>query len=220
MQSKSDTLKLIKTIAKSGSAMSLAIQQAIIASVYYSINSGDITIGQKLMESLNPGVRSGAVSAMLCHYGQFAKAGKSVKFHSRPDLAEKYLNADGQDTAKDEAAETYVNAIETHWTTFKVEKPAEQVDCLATLQSALSKCNKALAVGGVGATNSEVYMALSKAMEQFVTDDGEESPEINVDDIIAGLKGKENGEELLIAINKGMGYDVDVSEPEQQQKAA
>lgn len=222
MQSKSDTLKLIKTIAKSGKKLAIDIQTATVAAIFYSVNSGDVTIGQKLMESLNTGVKSNNVQAMLCHYGQFAKSGKSVKYEAKEELQALYLNADGTDTASDEAAEAYVASITTQWTSFKVEKQPEVVDCLAVLQAALAKCSKAMAVGGVGAMNQEAYTALSNAMTEFVGEDEEALPKFDLDITLVALMAQDDRDEIYKKIGKALGYEFEEETPavEQQQKAA
>ena len=172
MLSKSDTLKLINSIAKRGKSLDNDIQQAAISSVYYSVCFGDVTIGQKLVENFPSGSRKAAVVGFLEKFGQFEYKAKTVVYRQRTFDTVLLENA--------EASEAYCSDIKVHWTAFKPEQIKSDFDLIDASKLLIARMEKAVNAGT--AKHAELYDVMAHAFNTYMEEqadelEGEEQPQ-------------------------------------------
>jgi len=169
MLSKQDALKLCKAISKHGTQLDTEIQKASVASVYYSVCHGDVTIGQRLLESLNSGIRKAAVVGFLEEFGQFEYKGTTVVYRQRT------FEKDGETLVlleSPEKSEQYCDDIKVHWTGFKPERITSNYDCMDKVKSLLSKMEREIKAGH--AVHTEIYDVIATAYNIYMEEHSEE----------------------------------------------
>jgi hypothetical protein len=75
-----DLTKKINGIARNAAKLTRDVQEAAVQAIGYSIEHGDITIGQRLFDALNTGIRRQALLTYFEKHGQFAWSASEKKF--------------------------------------------------------------------------------------------------------------------------------------------
>lgn len=148
----------INHIKKSASELQSDIQLAAVNAVGYSIEYGDITIGQKLFDALPSGVRRASLVAFLEKHGNFAYISEEKRFAH-------YKN--------DERKFDEVALLAMPWSSAKKEVIVSSYDFddmftkfMAKMESAFKKHNES----GVTIKNSDIYDYLARARDSYNTD--------------------------------------------------
>lgn len=159
MLNTTEILSTIKTIRSTGKKLDKLIQQAALGCVAHSCHSGDVTLGQKLVDALPDGVRKNALLGFLEEFGQFAIVKRSVVYIRVQRLFDR---CNGNVAATDE----YVESIDKHWTAFKPEPlPKSKYDCMVELKAFVEKMQRQLHSGN--AVHGEVYLEVEKVLAKF-----------------------------------------------------
>lgn len=167
MLTKQETLKLIKSIATRGASLEKDVQSAAIASVYYSVCHGDVTIGQKLVEQFPAGMRKAALVGFLEEFGQFEYKDKNVIYKKNDKLAKLLEDVEG--------ATAYAESIKVQWIAFKPETIKSKFDCLDAVRKLVARMEREIKAGN--SLHSEAYDAVAAALELLeepVADDGDQ----------------------------------------------
>lgn len=174
MLTKQESLKLISSIAVRGKRLDADIQSVCIASVYYSVCYGDVTIGQKLVEQLHIGARKQAVVSFLEAFGQFEYKGKTVIYRASANAFSVPGEAKGTFDEchvsdcheNEELSEFYCATIKPHWTAFKPEVIKSKFDDLDFAKSFIARMEKEVALGNV--KHPELYSDMALAFNSFM----------------------------------------------------
>lgn len=179
MLTKSETLKLIKSIGVRGRRLDGDIQTAAVASVFYSLCYGDVTIGASLLEHFPAGSRKAAIVAFLEHFGQFKAEAKTVVYQKREGIA-KWEGFEESFAAMHEnvdLSESYCNGILLNWTSFKQEVIASVYDAQLGLVHYFKKAEAEAAKGN--AKNLEALQVVKSAYEGWM-DEQRQDEELEV----------------------------------------
>lgn len=206
MLSKVETLKLIKSIGQRGARLDSDIQTAAISSVYYSVCYGDITIGQRLVESVSAGTRKAALVGFLEEFGHFMAKEKTVAYHKN-ETSVSYVENEEEHSfllsdclEEPELSERYCSLIDKHWTAFKPEKIASKYDIDSAVKSLIKRMEKEIKAGN--AVHTEVYDFISKAYNDYQESLEDEMEEEEEDYSVSDLTSDEVTAEIAELIQK------------------
>lgn len=156
--STSELTTKINAIKKSASELQSEIQLAAVNAVGYSIEHGDITIGQKLFDALPNGVRRASLVAFFEKHGNFAYLKEEKRFAH-------YKN--------DERAFDEVALLATPWASAKKEVIVSEYDLDDMFNKFMKRMETAFKQhesSGVKIKNSEVYDYLVQARDSYNSD--------------------------------------------------
>ena len=149
--------KDIASIGRAGVKLTRMIQDAAVQSIGYSIEHGDITIGQRLVEACPKGVRRNSLVAYLEKFGAFQWDTKNKRLkHRKTELKftddyEEYLMGTPWDEAKPEPEITSVYDAAAEFERFMKRMEKLRKDANVTLH------HKAL-LDALSATEEEYHM--------------------------------------------------------------
>lgn len=88
LMSKTEVDKTLARVGKSLAAVRKDIQSLAVTAVGYSLQHGDVTIGQRLLDTMNKSVRKDSLVAYLEKHGAFAysKTEKRLMHYKREDV--------------------------------------------------------------------------------------------------------------------------------------
>jgi hypothetical protein len=148
----------INAIKKSASELQSEIQLAAVNAVGYSIEHGDITIGQRLFDALPSGVRRASLAAFFEKHGNFAYLKEEKRFAY-------YKN--------DERTFDEVALLGISWASAKKEVITSEYDLddmFTKFMNRIEKAFKEHQSSGAKIKNPEIYDYLAQARDSYNSD--------------------------------------------------